>query len=189
MPITPANATPIILGQLILSGCLGPGSIKIAAGVTAGLMTWLPSLTGIAITTGTLAPGVGTAAIVIPPPVLFAALTAGFGTYGLLGMGSILMINGLTQGLCLTFLQATLIALTPTTGVGAGTVKFLPPPAGPAFITGFNACNMNSPDAQKMAMAIGQGLTTTFTALVLPVAVAGAPNIIPGGGPAVAKVL
>lgn len=189
MPITPPTALPALLGQLGATGSTGFGLPRFASGVVAGLMLWVPQVTGTATTVGTLAAGIATASLVVPTPTLFGALTQAFVGEGIIGLMAPQLIAGLASGLSLVFAQGLVVAPIPTTGIGTGIIRFNPIPAGPSMVQGFASVGMSLPDSAKMATAIGTALTTTFTALVLPAVVVGAPNIISGSGLGVAKIV
>jgi hypothetical protein len=100
-----------------------------------------------------------------------------------------LVINGLAAGLSLVFLQGQVVTTQPNVGVGAGVATFAAPPAGPLMSQGFVAAGLTGIGQVQLASAIGDALGTVFSALVLPLAVAGSPSIVPSSGPGTGKIL
>lgn len=188
MPLTPA-AIPIMTGALLGSGLIGSQTPQLSSGVVNGVCKWVKTVTVLAPSSGTLGAGQGLAPLVVPPPTLFGALTQGFAAMEILGPMSPLLINGLANGLSQVFAQATVITTHVAVGVGAGTVKFTPGTPGPILTQGMQEAGMKGDGPVKMGSAIGIALTIVFSALTLPLVVAGSPNIVPGGGVGFGKIV
>lgn len=181
MPITPA-AIPVMAGALVASGSLGFSVPQLATGAVNGVIDWTKAVQVLAVASGTLGAGVGTAPLIVPPPTLYGPLTSGFATSAILGPLAPLLIAGLANGLSQTLGMGIVVTAHPTVGVGAGVARFLPPPAAPFFINALSGAGMSGVGAVQLGVAIGQALTVVFSALTLPLVVVGPPSIVPSGG-------
>lgn len=188
MPITPA-ATPVMMGALLGAGLIGSQTPQLASGVVNGVCKWVKTVTVIAPATGTLGGGQGIAQLVVPPPTLMGPLTQGFAAMQILGPMSPLLIAGLANGLSQVFAQGTVLTTHVAVGVGGGTVKFTPGAPGPILTKGMQEAGMTGDGPVKMGGAIGIALTSVFSALTLPLVVAGSPNIVPGAGVGFGKIV
>lgn len=183
MPLAPPILTPIIAANLIATANIGPGVPQYSQGVANGVAIHLLQNTKV-VTVDAGALGVGTSVmpLLIPPPVLLAAILAGFAAGGIIGPMSPLLAlglaNGLSQGLQLAIVQTN----HPTVGVGAGVARFVGSSAVPSIIQGFAAAGMTGQGPVKKATALGIGLDILFASFALPIPIVGAPAPSPGGG-------
>ncbi len=188
MPITPA-AIPLMLNSLLFNGCIGMKTPQLAAGVVLGVCKWSAAVQVLAPSTGTLGVGIGVAPLVLPPPVFVGPLYQGFSAMSILGPLSPLLITGLSQGLSLLFAQGIVQTTHATVGVGVGVARFTPPPGPPMLLLGMTEAGMVGGGPTKFAGALAIALTTIFSALTMPIVVAGTPNILPGAGPGIGKII
>jgi hypothetical protein len=189
MPLTIPGATATLAIQLAGVLHIGPGAIKLASGVSAGINTWAHTLTVLTADTGFSGTGVGTVPLLVPFQLFIPALTFGFAAQNILGVMAPLTIMGLATGLNLAFLQAAVVTAHPTVGVGACVCTFKSASAIPAMIAGFATQGMVNPGSIKMATAIGSALDIVFTALQLPSPIVGAPGPSPAAGVGVGTIL
>ena len=190
MPVAIPGIFGALMPNLLSVGMLGTDTPKLATGIATGVSLWVPQIVVQTIDSGSLGVGKGSPTpLLVPQPILFAALVAGDASFGLLGILSPIMTLGIANGLVLGFVQMLLNTVHIGIGVGAGVARFIAPPAGPVMAAGFATAGMVGEDAVKKANAIGQGLDTTFASLLLPVAIVGAPSPAGGAGVGVGNII
>jgi len=183
MPFTPTGAALAIGSGLLSTGHLGPGVVKLAAGVAAGCSLWLAGgAKPISVDAGAVGTGIGTIPLVVPPPLLLAGLTAGFAAQGIIGPFAPLTILGLSTGLATAFPQALILTNHPGVGVGTGIVTIKGSSAVPFMIQGFATAGMVTPGSIRKATAIGIGLDTAFAGFVIPTPILGGGGPVPSAG-------
>ncbi len=189
LPLLWAGEPKNVQGATGVRSCVGVGMPKLATGVAAGVMLWVPQVQVVTVDVGTLGVGVGTTPCLILQPLLLVGISAGFAAQGLVGPMSPLTILALANGLALAFPQGLIVTAHPTVGIGAGVCSFKGPSAVPSMIEGFATVDMTSGGAVKMATAIGMGLDTAFAASLIPTPIVGPPAPAPGGGTGTGKIL
>jgi len=182
MPITSAGATAVILESLITNGMIGTGTPTVANAIGIGVSTWIQALPVTTIDTGAIGVGEGIAPLIVPTPLLLAAFFESFAGEGILGVSAPLFINGLSQGLTLTFIQGLILTTHPTVGTGAAICSFSPLSAIPFLIAAFSGNGLTNLGAIKMSTAIGIGLSTVFSSLILPSPIVGPAGPAPSAG-------
>jgi hypothetical protein len=189
MPLTPVGLTAVLIPALVSSGQLGIAVPQLAAGVANGVTVFAQQSTVTSVDVGTLGAGVSAIPLVVPQPLLLTNILAGFAATATIGVMSPLLAVGLANGLQLGFLQGLLVMTHPGVGLGAGVAKVIGVGGVPAMVAGFASAGMVGPAAVKMATAIGIALTLTFGTFVMPVPILGPPNIVPGAGVGIGKIV
>jgi len=192
MPMDPGTLTPVFLSQLISVGLIGPSTIQLATGLANG--TSIYATTTIifqSVDVGTLGAGVGLGPGPTVPPLIIPAMIGSFLSHGILGPFSIPTATGIANGMMLAFKLAIVQTVAAGVGLGAG-VGFCIPNSGASagiFFTAFQAAGMLGPSTIQLASAVAVGLDLVLPATIGPVAVVGPPNIIPGAGTGIGKLL
>jgi hypothetical protein len=80
--------------------------------------------------------------------------------------------------------------LNPLVGVGAGKLQLTPNGSGSViFPAAFIQAGMTGPQSAKMAVAIAQGLDAVIASAISVIAIVGPPNIVPGAGLGIGKIV
>lgn len=192
MPMDPGTLTPIFLANLISVGMIGPSTIQLATGLANG--TSLYANTAIifqSVDVGTLGAGVGLGVGVIMPPTIVPAMIGSFLGHGIIGPFSIPTATGIANGLQLSFALAIVQTVAAGVGLGAGFGFCIPNPGASVgiFTTAFIAAGMIGPSSVQLASAVAVGLDMVLPTCTAPVVVVGPPNIIPGAGTGIGKLL
>jgi hypothetical protein len=187
MPVTPATSIPLFASNLVATGNIGAGVPKVAKGLGVGLSTWVATVQASALATGTLGVGAGLTPLIVPSPILYAALLAAAPGEKILGVLAPLFLLGVANGASLSLATGIVQTVHPTVGTGGGTVTFKAPPSAPFFEKALKAAGVQSPD--KLARTVGKATDNVFRALVLPIAVVGPPSIAPSAGPGTGKIV
>lgn len=189
MPLTPPGLAGVLIPALVASAQLGIAVPQFCLGVGTGVTLFAQASTVTSIDTGTLGVGVSVLPLLVPQPLLLTSMLSGFAATGTIGVMAPLLAVGLANGLSLGFLQGLVTMTHPGVGLGAGVAKVIAVGAVPSMIAGFAAAGMVGPAAVKMATAIGIALTLTFAVYILPVPILGPPNIVPGAGVGIGKII
>jgi hypothetical protein len=189
MPLTPPGLAAALIPALLASGNTGIAVPQFALGVATGVCLFTQSSPATSVDAGTLGVGATAMPFLVPQPLILTNLLAGFAATGTVGIMMPSLALGLSVGLNVGFLQGVLTMVHPSVGLGAAVVKLVPAGAVPAMIAGFAAAAMVGPGAIKTATGIGIGLTTLFAAYTLPAPIVGPPNIAPGAGVGVGKIV
>lgn len=181
--VSPVMAAGFIAPNLLATGQIGQAMPKFALAVSLGVVDYLSSAKVVSVDTGTLGVGTTIFPLIVPQPVLVAALFSGFGSMGLLGPMAPLVIVGLANGITLGCAALALLKINhPTVGVGAGVARIVGGSAIPSMLDGFDDMDMNTDGSKKMATAIGIALDITFAAFFEPVPIVGSASPVPSGG-------
>ena len=189
MALTIPGAAAVLAVNLASVLHVGPGAATLATGVSTGINTWAHTITVVTADVGLAGTGAGAVPLLVPAPVLVAALGVGFAAQQIVGAMAPLTVLGLSNGLNLAFLQAQVVTAHPTVGVGSCVCTFKSVSAIPAMIAGFASSGMVNVGSIKMATAIGMGLDIIFAALQLPSPIVGAPGSSPAAGVGVGTIL
>lgn len=190
MPVTPPLAAAVLLPNLVAVSLAGVGVPKLARGLAIGLSTWTQKISLQTKDAGAVGVGKGVPLpVTLPIPLLVVNLVKGFTSQGILGLMSPIFITGLANGLAQTYTMALTNTVHPNVGVGVGALQFKAPPAFPDIKLGFDSAGMKGEGSTKLAKAIGEGLDSTFRALVLPQPIVGAPGPSPSAGVGFGKII
>ena len=192
MPMDPGTLTPIFLANLISVGLIGPSTIQLATGLANGTSIYANTAVQFqSVDVGTLGAGVGLGAGVVVPPAIVPAMIGSFTANGILGPFSIPTATGIAQGMQLSFALAVIQTVAAGVGLGAGVGFCIPNPGASAgiFFAAFQAAGMLGPSTIQLASAVSAGLDLVLPASIAPVAIVGPPNIIPGAGTGIGKLL
>ncbi len=189
MALSPPTLAPPIATNLVATGHLGVAVPQLSLGLANGILAWLQVMAVATVDAGQLGAGAGLIPLVVPQPVLLAALTPAFASQGILGVFSPLTILGLSNGLSIGFGLGQVVTTHPVVGVGAGVCSFKAPPAVPFLLQGLATAGITGTGAIKMATALAIALGAVFSALVLPTPIAGAGSPISGGGAGTGKIV
>jgi len=190
MPLTPFNVAGILTQQLVVTGNIGVSVPQLALGVANGLCLWTSGTLLVAtVDTGTLGAGVGAFPCVIPPPLLFAGLTLGFASAGLVGISVPSLLAGLTSGLALAFPTGVITTVHPAVSTGVATVTFPGPSSVPSMLTGFASAGMVGSNNAQLATGIGLGLDFSFASFTIPIPIVGPTTPSAGGGVGYGKIV
>lgn len=184
MPITTTGVTGILLPSLLSTGFLGTDLPKLSRGVASGVVRWANLVKVSTVDAGSAGTGSGQIPVLVPYPLLFGNITAGFASNQLIGIFAPLFITGLTNGLVNSFLQGLVKTTHAGVGTGAGVASFRGPPAQASLSAGFRSAGMNGDATDRLARALGQALDRTFASLVIPVPIVGtaSPSAATGKG-------
>jgi hypothetical protein len=188
----PGTLTPIFLANLISVGLIGPSTIQLATGLANGTSIYANTAVQFqSVDVGTLGAGVGLGAGVVVPPAIVPAMIGSFTANGILGPFSIPTATGIAQGMQLSFALAVIQTVAAGVGLGAGVGFCIPNPGASAgiFFAAFQAAGMLGPSTIQLASAVSAGLDLVLPASIAPVAIVGPPNIIPGAGTGIGKLL
>lgn len=188
MPFTIPGGTLKVASGLATFAHIGPGAIKLAAGIAAGTSQWIHGVPVLTTDTGTVGVGSSSCPLVVPPAALSPWIAIGFAQQNLVGPMAPLTIQGVSLGLSMAFLDAMVIANHPGV-VGACVIQFGFSSAIPPMIEGFRQQGMNTEGSIKTAKAIGFGLDQAFGVFSLPCPIPGAPGPSPATGKGIGFVL
>lgn len=192
MPMDPGTLTPIMLANLVSAGMIGPSTIQLATGLANGLSIYATTTIQFqSVDVGTLGAGVGLGAGIIVPPAIVPAMIGSFLSHGILGPFSIPTATGIANGFQLCFALAVVQTVAAGVGLGAGVGFCIPNPGASTgiFVAAFTSAGMIGPSAAQLAAACAFGLDLVLPASIAPVAIVGPPNIIPGAGTGIGKLL
>lgn len=192
MPMDPGTLTPIFAANLIAVGMIGPSTIQLATGLANGTSIYANTVIQfISVDAGTLGAGVGLGAGVIVPPAIIPAMIGSFAGHGILGPFSIPTATGIANGLTLSFALAIIQTVSAGVGLGAGFGFCIPNPGASVgiYTAAFIAAGMVGPSSVQLASAVAVGLDMVLPASTAPVAIVGPPNILPGAGAGIGKLL
>jgi hypothetical protein len=179
-----------LIPNLVASAMIGTGVPKYSRGVAEGLVRWIPKIRVNTIDTGTVGAGTNVPLpLIVPTPLLYAALVTGHIAEGLRGVFMPILANGLANGLTVAFFQMLIRTNHPSVGVGGGVARFSAPPARSDMVAGFNAVGLNGPASSRGARAIARGLDTVFSALVLPLVIVGPAAPAPSAGSGFGQII
>jgi hypothetical protein len=188
----PATLTPVFLSQLVAVGLIGPSTIQLATGLANGTSIYATTVvTFQSIDGGTLGAGVGLGAAPTVPPTIIPAMIGTFTGHGILGPFSIPTATGVANGMMLAFKLAIVQTVSAGVGLGAGVGFCIPAPGASVgiFTTAFIAAGMAGPSTIQLASAVATGLDIVLPTTIAPVAIVGPPNILPGAGTGIGKLL
>lgn len=183
MPLTSANGTAAIAAGLASVTMTGTEVTTYARGIATGISNWLSAIRVTTVDVGTT--GVGNNVplpVVIPSPVLYSNLIAGFAAQALTGTSVPSLCLGLSTGISGAFAQALIVTQHPTVGVGTGVAKFVFSTSIPFLLGGFAQAGMKGTAYVTNATAIGIGLDLTLASLTYPIAIVGASSPYAGAG-------
>lgn len=192
MPMDPGTLTPIFMANLLAVGMIGPSTIQLATGLANGTAIYAQtSIVFQSIDAGTLGAGVGLGVGVIVPPTIVPAMIGSFTGHGILGPFSIPTATGIANGLQLGFATAIIQTVAVGVGLGAGFGFCIPNPGASVgiYMAAFLAAGMIGPSTIQLASAVAVGLDMVLPTSTAPVVVVGPPNIIPGAGTGIGKLL
>ncbi len=192
MPMDPGTLTPIFMANLVAVGMLGPGTVQLAAGLANGTSQYAAtSIIFQSIDAGTLGAGFGIGSGPVIPPSIIPAMIASFAGHGIAGPFSIPTATGIANGLTLAFAVAIVQTVAAGVGLGAGVGFCIPNPGASAgiYTAAFLAAGMVGPSTPQLAAAVAAGLDAVLPSATAPVAIVGPPNIVPGAGTGIGKLL
>jgi hypothetical protein len=192
MPIDPGTTTPIFTAALIANAQIGPSVGQLATGLALGLFQYAQAgVTVNSIDAGTLGVGTGIGpSILLPEPLLLAALTASFAGHGIIGPMMPLQANAIALGISSSLALAIVQTLNPLVGLGAGKLQLTPTGAGSAiFPAAFIQAGMAGPQSANMGTAIALALDAVIASAISIIAIVGPPNIVPGAGLGIGKIV
>ena len=189
MPLTPVGITGALIPALTATGMLGTGMPQFAAGVAAGVMFWIGSLTVTTVDVGTYGAGAGLAPCVIPPPLLLTGMLTSFPATGHLGAMTALFATGIANGLTSAFLQGLISTVHPTVGVGTATCTFPGPSAIPSMIAGFKSVGLVGLMTEATATAVGMGIDIGFGGFIIPIPIVGPASTLGSSGTGTGKLV
>jgi len=192
MPMDPATLTPVFLSQLISVGLIGPSTIQLATGLANGTSIYAETVVQFqSVDAGTLGAGVGLGASVTVPPTIIPAMIGSFTAHGILGPFSIPTATGVANGMMLAFKLAIIQTVAAGVGLGAGVGFCIPNPGASAgiYFAAFQAAGMLGPSTIQLASAVAAGLDLVLPTSIAPVAIVGPPNILPGAGTGIGKLI
>jgi hypothetical protein len=114
-----------------------------------------------------------------------------FIAHGILGPFSIPTATGVANGMQMAFALAIVQTVAAGVGLGAGVGFCIPNPGASAgiFFAAFQAAGMLGPSTIQLASAVAVGLDLVLPASIAPVVIVGPPNILPGAGTGIGKLL
>ena len=188
MPIDPGTTTPIFTAALVANAQVGPNVGQLATGLALGLFQYAQA--GI-IDAGTLGVGAGIGpSIILPEPLLLTALTASFIGHGIIGPMMPLQANAIALGISSSLALAIVQTINPPVGLGAGKLQLTPNGSGSViFPAAFIQAGMAGPGAAKMGLSIALALDAVIASALSVIAIAGPPNIVPGAGLGIGKIV
>jgi hypothetical protein len=192
MPIDPGTTTPIFTAALVANVQIGSNVGQEATGLALGLFQYAQSgVTVGSIDAGTLGVGTGIGpSIILPEPVLLAALVASFLGHGIIGPMMPLQANAIALGISASLAVATVQTLNPSVGLGAGKLQLVPTGSGSViFPAAFIQAGMTGPMATNLGVAIAQALDAVIASATSVIAIVGPPNIVPGAGVGIGKIV
>jgi hypothetical protein len=192
MPMDPGTLTPIFMANLVAVGMIGPSTIQLATGLANGTAIYAQtSIVFQSVDAGTLGAGAGLGVGVIVPPAIIPAMIGSFTGHGILGPFSIPTATGVANGMMLAFATAIIQTVAAGVGLGAGFGFCIPNPGASVgiYTTAFIAAGMAGPSTIQLASAVATGLDAVLPASTAPVAIVGPPNIVPGAGTGIGKLL
>ncbi len=188
----PGTLLVIMEANLRAVGMSGPMLSQLAGGLAGGLSAYNSSgITFMSNDVGIIGVGAGVGFSVIVPPSIFPAMEATFSAHGISGPMSGSTIFGVANGMIDSFLQAGIITVSPTVGLGAGVGFCVPSPGASSgiFALAFKAAGMVGPKSVDLASAVAEGLDLVLPTSTGNVAVLGPPLILPSAGIGVGKLL
>lgn len=189
MPLTIPGTVGVVTPNLLSVALIGTDVPKFSLGVANGISQWAARVTISTTDAGSAGVGTGKLPLVVPQPLLLGAMFGGFSSFGLIGVFSPLMVLGLTNGIVAALLQGLISTTNPGVGVGVGKAKFKGPPAGASMALGFKSAGFVGDSTERMALAIGQALDTTFASLLIPVPIVGAGSPVSTTGVGTGKII
>jgi hypothetical protein len=192
MPIDPGTTTPIFTAALVANAQVGPNVGQLATGLALGLFQYAQAgITVNSIDAGTLGVGAGIGpSIILPEPLLLTALTASFIGHGIIGPMMPLQANAIALGISSSLALAIVQTINPTVGLGAGKLQLTPNGSGSViFPAAFIQAGMAGPGAAKMGLSIALALDAVIASALSVIAIAGPPNIVPGAGLGIGKIV
>lgn len=192
MPIDPGTTTPIFTAALIANAQIGPSASQLATGLAAGLFQYMQSgVTVTSIDVGTLGVGTGVGpSITLSEGVILPAMTASLAGHGIVGPMMPFQANAISLGISASLALAIVQTLNPLVGLGAGKLQLIPNGSGGAlFAAAFKEAGMTGSMASNMGSAVGSGLDTVIASAIGVIVIAGPPNIVPGAGIGIGKVV
>jgi hypothetical protein len=192
MPLNPPTlATGFLTPNFLSVGNIGTGVPRLAMGIAIGVCQYLTVQAKVqSQDTGTLGVGTTIFPLLVPPPLLQAALLQGFAAMGIMGIMAPLTITGLANGLTSGWGSTALLSIQhPSVGTGAGVARIVAPSAAQAMIQGFAAMAMTGEGPTKMARAIGVGLDVCFASFFTAVPIVGSASTSGGVGVGLGSVI
>jgi len=186
MPLDPISVGGIIRVSLLSAGIVGTGSSQLCLGLTNALCTY--SKSAMVVTTidvGTLGVGKGIGAgVILPQPVLAAALAANLPANMVAGLSVPQLVLGISTGYSMALMTAIINTMHPSVGVGSGKLQIYPNTAAAIgiFTSAFLAAGMTGPSVVPLATAVARSLDAVLPTAIGVVVIAGPPNIVPGAG-------
>jgi len=191
MPLGPPTL-PIFQSAFLSHGLIGPGTAQLAVGCSNGLQQYMTvGCTTISIDVGTLGAGTGFGfGIVLPQPVLTGAMTSFFAGLLIGGPFGPVTASAISFGISNSLSTSALVnTINAGVGVGAGKVQFIPNGiGGNIFTAAFLAAGMTGPMIPSLGQAVGGAMDSVIASALGIVAIAGPPNILPGGGVGIGTV-
>jgi hypothetical protein len=192
MPINPGTTTPIFLAALIANGLVGPGTSQLATGLATGLSQYVQA--GVIVTSidiGTLGAGTGIGpSIVLNPNILIPAMTASLAGHGIIGSLMPAQANAISFGISASLALGIVQTINTGVGIGAGKLQLIPNGSGGTlFVAGFKAAGMSGSMANNMGLAVGLALDAVILSALGVVIIVGPPNIVPGAGIGIGKIV
>ncbi len=192
MPIDPGTTTPIFTACLLSNGQIGPGIGQLAAGLALGLFQYAQAGISVnSIDAGTLGVGTGIGpSIILSQPLLLQSLLASFTGHGIIGPMMPAQANAVATGMSASFALALVQTLNPLVGVGAGKLQLTPNGTGSVvFAAAFLQSGLGGPQSSKLATAVGLALDAVIATAIGVIAIVGPPNIVPGAGIGIGKII
>lgn len=189
MPITLGGLTGAVAAGLAAGGMVGQAVPQLAAGVSAGLMIWIPQLTVTTVDAGTLGVGTGLLPFAVPAPLIIGSLLAMYPANGHLGPMAPLEATGLGTGIATGFAQGLMTTNHPTVGTGTGVARVVGPPAFPSLVAGFGSVGITGQGSALKANAISSALVLVLQSFTVPIPIVGAASPTGSSGVGVGKIL
>lgn len=183
MPVTPANATPILTASLSSVGVVGVQAPQLAAALVTGLASVLPLIRVQTVATGVSGVGAGTGRITLDPITGTATLAAALSANGLNGFLTPALAQGIISGFATVLntqavVTTAVAAVSNGTGVG-GVLGATPALLTPAFTTGLAAVGFVGSQTPSLAAALGQGISAWLSTGVVNTVIVGTPTVPP----------
>lgn len=194
MPILPQAVTGIMTANLAANAFFGITVPQLAGAFGLGFSSYMVSGPVIQTTdTGTLGAGVGTGpGLILDPLILISSLNATFTAQGIIGAQRTQLINAVALTVSASLPTGIITTASAGVGVGAGIVtSVIPNPAlsVPTMIGSFTSFGLLGVLSANLATAIALGIDQALPSSQGAVVIAGPPNIIPGAGVGIGKIL
>ncbi len=189
MPVTIGGVSGALLPSIGAANNLGVGVPQLAAGIANGVCQWTPQIVVLTVDVGAAGVGSGGPLPVTISGALVATMVTNFAAFQLRGSAAVSLATGIANGLIMAYTQGLIKTTHAGVGTGSGVATFRAPVAGPTLMAGLKSAGLFGSAVDRLALAVGQALDTTFASLVIPIQIVGPSTPTSASGVGVGNII